>query len=99
MRAPRPMFAAWQGSVCAADSTLGVPSVLAACLGLRQGALVQLRPLGGVACAEAVVVEPLTGDDWEVIDLNAGHLEEKLLEQVRVRSGLMVWSFTAYKAD
>lgn len=66
-----------------AEGTLGVPAALAACLGLRQGAAVVFRPLEGVPAAEAVVVEPLSGDDWEVIELNAGHLEERFLEQVR----------------
>jgi hypothetical protein len=88
IRGAPPLFAAWQGSVGAADGVLGVPSVLAACLSLRPGALVQLVPLRGVPAAEAVIVEPLTGDDWEVIDLNAGHLEERMLEQV----GLLGWA-------
>ncbi|GBF99634.1 hypothetical protein Rsub_12313 [Raphidocelis subcapitata] len=82
LRGARPLYAAWQGDAAVPDATLGVPALLAACLGLRHGAAVRLRPLGRVPVAEAVSVEPLTGDDWEVVDLNAEHLEERLLEQV-----------------
>ena len=80
---PRLLYAAWQGAVAPSEGALGVPAALAACLGLRQGAPVALRPLleAEVPRAEAVVVEPLTNDDWEVVELNAGHLEERLLEQ------------------
>ncbi|KIY92136.1 peroxin-1 [Monoraphidium neglectum] len=80
----RPLFAAWQGSTLPSEGALGVPAALANCLGLRRGAPVQLRPLAGVPAAEAVIVEPLSGDDWEVLELNAGHLEDQLLEQVGV---------------
>jgi hypothetical protein len=80
----RPLFVAWQGDVTPTEGVLGVPAALASCLGLRAGAALLLRPLGGVPPAEAVVVEPLTGDDWEVVDLNAEHLEDRLLEQVHV---------------
>lgn len=82
-RGARPLYAAWQGATLPADGAVGVPAALAAALGLRRGAGVALRPLAGVEVAEAVVVEPLRDDDWEVLELNAGHLEGQLLEQVR----------------
>lgn len=39
--------------------------------------------MSGVPAAEWVEVEPLSASDWEVVDSNAGWLEEALLAQVR----------------
>jgi hypothetical protein len=44
---------------------------------------VQLEALPRLAAAAAVVVEPVSAADWEVVELNAGLLEDMLLSQVR----------------
>ncbi|GIL79880.1 hypothetical protein Vretimale_12481 [Volvox reticuliferus] len=64
--------------------TLGVPSALASALGLRAGAQVHTAPLLGVPIATSVEVEPAGESDWEVVEANAGFLEEQLLGQVGV---------------
>jgi hypothetical protein len=42
-----------------------------------------LQALPQLAAAAAVVVEPVGPADWEVVELNAGLLEEHVLGQVR----------------
>lgn len=38
-----------------------------------------------VPVADSIEVEPLTSMDWEVLEANAGYLEEQILNQVRRR--------------
>jgi hypothetical protein len=80
----RPLHLAWAGGVAAAAGVLEVPSALGRAVGLLSGAQVVLEPLpeGAVAAAEVVVVEPVGPSDWEVVELNAGLLEDRLLSQV-----------------
>ena len=77
-----PRYVAWAGATCAAGC-VGVPGVLARALGLAEGAAVALRPLPDAPQAVSVTVEPASEDDWEVVQLNAGYLEEQLLNQAR----------------
>jgi hypothetical protein len=44
---------------------------------------VLLEALPQLAAAAAVVVEPVCAADWEVVELNAGLLEDMLLSQVQ----------------
>jgi hypothetical protein len=44
---------------------------------------VVLEVVAGLAAAAAVVVEPVGPADWEVVELNAGLLEQHVLGQVR----------------
>eukprot|EP01105_Mastigella_eilhardi_P024813 TRINITY_DN6551_c0_g1_i1.p1 TRINITY_DN6551_c0_g1~~TRINITY_DN6551_c0_g1_i1.p1 ORF type:complete len:816 (-),score=186.40 TRINITY_DN6551_c0_g1_i1:30-2210(-) len=55
----------------------------AACLGLRDGQMVTVEPLEKVATATTVLVEPASPDDWEILELNAGFIEEQLLSQIQ----------------
>eukprot|EP00798_Chlamydomonas_sp_ICE-L_P003773 gene3773-13838_t len=81
-----PMYVAWAGSCARSDSSVDVPSALAASLGLKPGCSVQLEVVGNHLVSEAVSVEvePLTPSDWEVLELNAGLLEDQLLSQVAI---------------
>lgn len=92
--AGRPLHLAWAGDVAAAAGVLEVPSALGRALGLLSGSQVVLEPLpeGAVAAAEMVVVEPVGPSDWEVVELNAGLLEDRLLTQVSA-------SFSGWKFD
>ncbi|TFK44456.1 P-loop containing nucleoside triphosphate hydrolase protein [Crucibulum laeve] len=53
-------------------------------LGLTQGDIVEIGLLHDLPLAKSVGTEPLTSDDWEIIELHASHVESTLLSQVRV---------------
>ncbi|KAJ7287329.1 P-loop containing nucleoside triphosphate hydrolase protein [Mycena rebaudengoi] len=53
-------------------------------LGLKQGDLVEIGLVHDLPLATSVGTEPLTSDDWEIIDIHASHVESTLLSQVRV---------------
>ncbi|KAL2919052.1 Peroxisome biosynthesis protein pex1 [Polyrhizophydium stewartii] len=53
-------------------------------LGLRQGQQVNVSFVQGIAGAESVSVEPASPDDWEILELHAGYLEEQMLNQLRI---------------
>jgi Peroxisome biogenesis factor 1, N-terminal len=81
----------WNGGLCEAGSDcLEVPQALARTLGLDRlldldpYLAVRVQPLEYVANAARVDVEPCTPDDWEILELNAEHLEGELLQQVGI---------------
>ncbi|KAK7057474.1 putative peroxisomal biogenesis AAA ATPase pex1 [Favolaschia claudopus] len=53
-------------------------------LGLKQNDLVEIGLVHDLPLATSVATEPLTADDWEIIDIHASHVESTLLSQVRV---------------
>ncbi|KAF5345345.1 hypothetical protein D9758_008461 [Tetrapyrgos nigripes] len=53
-------------------------------LGFAQGDVVEIGLLHDMAVAKSVGTEPLTSDDWEIIEIHASHVESTLLSQVRV---------------
>ncbi|KAF8170325.1 P-loop containing nucleoside triphosphate hydrolase protein [Mycena galopus ATCC 62051] len=53
-------------------------------LGLKQHDLVEIGLVHDLPLATSVATEPLTPDDWEIIDIHASHVEATLLSQVRV---------------
>ncbi|XP_058534089.1 peroxisomal ATPase PEX1 isoform X1 [Ochotona princeps] len=63
-------------------------------LGLPDGEQVFLRPCPHMVSCEQVEVEPLSVDDWEILELHAATLEQHLLGQIRVvfpKAVLPVW--------
>lgn len=58
---------------------------LAAALDAEKYLSIAAEPLAYVATATRVFLEPLTSDDWEIVETNAGHLEEEMLSQVSQR--------------
>ena len=74
---------AWGGEASEAGK-IGVPSGLALALGLHAGDKVDVvpAPSSSLPVAESISVEPANADDWEVVELNAGYLEENALSQV-----------------
>lgn len=77
-----PCYVAWNG-LPGQPGALGVPAGLLASLGLAEGRPVVARPLWDAPAAARVTVEPASEDDWEMVELNAEYLEDRLLEQVR----------------
>ncbi|KAM4027111.1 peroxisomal ATPase PEX1 isoform 2-T2 [Anomaloglossus baeobatrachus] len=57
---------------------------LAEKLGLEDGQQVFLKPCRSVPSCKEVVVEPLSADDWEILELHASALEMHLLDQIRI---------------
>lgn len=53
-------------------------------LGLKEGDQGFLRPCHQVQSVQQVFVEPLSTDDWEILELHSMALEQHLLDQIRV---------------
>ncbi|TEA22905.1 hypothetical protein DBR06_SOUSAS8410019, partial [Sousa chinensis] len=53
-------------------------------LGLSNGEQVFLKPCSHVVSCQQVEVEPLSADDWEILELHAASLEQNLLDQIRI---------------
>ncbi|XP_016016795.2 peroxisome biogenesis factor 1 isoform X1 [Rousettus aegyptiacus] len=53
-------------------------------LGLSNGEQVFLKPCSHVISCQQVEVEPLSADDWEILELHAVSLEQHLLDQIRI---------------
>ncbi|TKC46194.1 hypothetical protein EI555_006893, partial [Monodon monoceros] len=53
-------------------------------LGLSNGEQVFLKPCSHVVSCHQVEVEPLSADDWEILELHAASLEQNLLDQIRI---------------
>ncbi|KAG6920030.1 hypothetical protein DXG01_010098 [Tephrocybe rancida] len=64
--------------------TIEIDPQFAQGLGLSQGDLVEIGLLHDLPLAQSVATEPLTSDDWEIIEIHASHVESTLLSQVRV---------------
>ncbi|GBE85761.1 Peroxisome biosynthesis protein [Sparassis crispa] len=53
-------------------------------LGFALGDIVEIGLLHNLSYATSVATEPVSSDDWEIIELHASHVESTLLSQVRV---------------
>ncbi|XP_037692586.1 peroxisome biogenesis factor 1 isoform X2 [Choloepus didactylus] len=53
-------------------------------LGLSNGGQVFLKPCSHVVSCQQVEVEPLSADDWEILELHATSLEQHLLDQIQI---------------
>ena len=82
------LLVSWEGSVSAGERVEVASGFWGA---LRAGSRVQLEPVDAPPDCGIVCVEPLTCDDWEMLELNAGHLEEQILNQAFVLSAGQVF--------
>ncbi|XP_023776112.1 peroxisome biogenesis factor 1 isoform X2 [Cyanistes caeruleus] len=76
------------------ENTAEINRHLAEKLGITDGEQVFLEPCSHVSSCQQVEVEPLTADDWEILELHASSLERHLLDQIRVvfpRAIFPVW--------
>ncbi|KAL8151630.1 hypothetical protein V2J09_021438 [Rumex salicifolius] len=80
---------AWSGSASTSPSVIEVSQQFADCIGLPDRSLVVVRALPNVPKASFVTIEPLTEDDWEVLELNSEAAESAILSQVRIVSESM----------
>eukprot|EP00833_Pecoramyces_ruminatium_P017793 jgi/Orpsp1_1/1191825/evm.model.d7180000088784.1 len=63
-------------------------------LGLRNGQKVYAELISNVQLTQSVNVEPLTEDDWEILELHANYIEEQFLNQIRIvfkDEIIMIW--------
>ncbi|KAH9795822.1 peroxisome biogenesis protein 1 [Citrus sinensis] len=74
---------AWSGAT-SSSSFIEVARQFAECISLADHTIVQVRVVSNVLKATLVTIEPLTEDDWEVLELNSEHAEAAILNQVRI---------------
>jgi hypothetical protein len=77
----------WSGGCSTAvkgQETIELDFQVAKACGLKDGQFYSVEFLNDVPVATTVQVEPLGSDDWEILELNAGLMEEQLLNQCRV---------------
>ncbi|KAG5264755.1 hypothetical protein AALO_G00257690 [Alosa alosa] len=81
-----PVFISWTRGrhTTAQDNPVELSRQLAEKLGLKEGEQGFLRPCQNVQSVHQVFVEPLSSDDWEILELHSMALEHQLLDQIRV---------------
>uniref|UniRef100_A0A8C7M6J6 Peroxisomal ATPase PEX1 n=1 Tax=Oncorhynchus kisutch TaxID=8019 RepID=A0A8C7M6J6_ONCKI len=81
------VFLSWTRSrspVNQEDHKVALSRQLGEKLGLRDGEQGFLRSCQQVLSVQQVFVEPLSSDDWEILELHSAELEQQLLDQIRV---------------
>ncbi|KAG9355439.1 hypothetical protein JZ751_000277 [Albula glossodonta] len=66
------------------ENTVEINRQLGDKLGIKDGEQGFLRPCHQVLSVQQVMVEPLSADDWEILELHSSALEQQLLDQIRV---------------
>ncbi|KAJ3608660.1 hypothetical protein NHX12_023191 [Muraenolepis orangiensis] len=82
-----PVFLSWTRSRSASkpeEHRVELCRQLGEKLGLKEGEQGFLRPCQQVSSVHQVFVEPLSSDDWEILELHSAALEQQLLDQIRV---------------
>ncbi|EJT96675.1 AAA-domain-containing protein [Dacryopinax primogenitus] len=64
--------------------TVEIDAGFATSLELRESQVVEIGLLHDLPIAKSVIAEPLTADDWEILQLHAEFVETNFLSQVRV---------------
>ncbi len=78
------IYVSWNGEVSKSESVLEIPAVLARLVGLDNSEAVKVDVVACVPNAQRIHVEPLTCDDYEIVELNSELLERELLDQVSI---------------
>ncbi|KAI6030533.1 hypothetical protein F5J12DRAFT_801135 [Pisolithus orientalis] len=71
-------------STDSALETVEIDPQFATSLGFNQGDVVEIGLLHDLQYASSVSTEPITPDDWDIVEIHASHVESTLLSQVRV---------------
>ncbi len=77
-------YVSWNGGISRSDNVLEVPATFARLVGLDNSEAVKVDVVPSMPNAQRVCVEPLTCDDYEIVELNSELLERELLEQVSI---------------
>lgn len=81
----QPVYLGWMESRSRTNSgTIELNRQLGEKLGLAEGQQVFLKQCCNVTSCKEVTVEPMTADDWEILELHASALETSLLDQIRI---------------
>ncbi|KAI6040613.1 P-loop containing nucleoside triphosphate hydrolase protein [Pisolithus marmoratus] len=67
-----------------AHETVEIDPQFATSLAFNQGDVVEIGLLHDLPYASSVATEPITPDDWDIVEIHASHVESTLLSQVRV---------------
>ncbi|KAM7258098.1 hypothetical protein ACFE04_013839 [Oxalis oulophora] len=78
----RPWLVSWSGAT-SSHSIIQIDQQFADCIGLMDRTIVRLQFVD-LPMATQISIEPLTSDDWEVIELNSELAESNILNQVRI---------------
>lgn len=78
--------AGWTGHTSGEQNSVELDPAYARDCGLNAGAEVKIEVKHNVRNAEVVWVEPVSADDWEMMELHASFLELNLLNQIRAVS-------------
>ncbi|KAL3638866.1 hypothetical protein CASFOL_016773 [Castilleja foliolosa] len=75
---------AWCGSASSSSSSIEIARQYADCIGLSDRTVVKVRVVSNLPKATLVTIEPLTEDDWEILELNSELAESAILKQVGI---------------
>ncbi|KAK4391024.1 Peroxisome biogenesis protein 1 [Sesamum angolense] len=75
---------AWCGSASSSPSSIEIARQYADCIELSDRTVVRVRVVSNLPEATLVAVEPLTEDDWEILELNSELAENAILKQVGI---------------
>ncbi|KAH6832757.1 peroxisome 1 [Perilla frutescens var. hirtella] len=75
---------AWCVAASSSPSSIEIARQYADCIGLSDRTTVKVRVVSNLPKATLVTVEPLTEDDWEILELNSELAESVILKQVGV---------------
>uniref|UniRef100_A0ACD5ZEV9 Uncharacterized protein n=1 Tax=Avena sativa TaxID=4498 RepID=A0ACD5ZEV9_AVESA len=75
---------AWAGAVSASPNAVEVSQQFAACILLPSNTKASLSAVSVLPKAKFVSVEPISEEDWEVLELNSELAEEAILKQVGI---------------
>lgn len=75
---------AWAGAVSTSPDAVEVSQQFAACISLPDNTKASLSAVSVLPKAKFVSVEPISEEDWEVLELNSELAEEAILKQVGI---------------
>ncbi|KAF2074614.1 hypothetical protein CYY_004084 [Polysphondylium violaceum] len=83
------VYVGWAGSASSVTSggnsrCIEMSPQMGAALNLKSGQVVKVKVNTSISSATSIQVEPLTSDDWEILEVNSSYLEEQLLNQVNI---------------
>ncbi|CAA0831690.1 Peroxisome biogenesis protein 1, partial [Striga hermonthica] len=75
---------AWCGAASSSPYSIEIARQYADCIGLGDRTVVKVRVVSNLPKATLVTIEPLTEDDWEILELNSELAENAILKQVGI---------------
>ncbi|KAE8596205.1 hypothetical protein XENTR_v10016010 [Xenopus tropicalis] len=82
-----PVYLCWmerRSGTCSRTNVAELNRQFGEILGFSDGQQVFLKQCTNVISCKEVTVEPLTADDWDILELHSSALESRLLDQIRI---------------